>query len=385
MDSAVETAPRLDASRTLEGRSRNFGLDLARALAIAFVLAAHTVGVVVTEPSRARLAVLTLGMVGVEIFFSLSGFLIGRILIALARGGVTAGSVLRFLGRRWFRTLPMYYVSWLVMSALLGVWNWRDLLFLQSFSGRGASVLVVSWSLVMEEWFYLLFPLLMLGAVIAARQRRLGAAGVLGVALALVLLCTALRLAAALGGFAPGSEDFQQNPILRLDCAAYGVLAAVLDDALRRGHGPGWIGRVTDLPAQVAAACLAFAWAALAMAAEDPGFREASGMVRWPPGYHALKYAVFDFAFAILVLGLSRRLPRGRHGISEPVELLSWVSYSVYLVHVPILTFWAAPVTDTLGRAWGSAALVAIVLVVACGTWGAVERPFLILRDRLIQ
>ena len=138
---------------------------------------------------------------GVELFFALSGFLIGRLLIALAEGGVTPRRVGRFWARRWLRTLPLDYVVWLAMSWRFGLWHWRDLLFLQNFYPEQNQVLVVSWSLVMEEFFYLLFPLFLLAATLAARRRAIGAWGVLAVAVAEIVACNTGRLLALSGAF----------------------------------------------------------------------------------------------------------------------------------------------------------------------------------------
>ncbi len=79
------------------------------------------------------MATLYLGGAGVELFFSLSGFLIGRLLIDLAEGGLRPARIGRFLGRRWLRTLPLYYAVlgfsvWLFARA-----DWRSFFFLQNF------------------------------------------------------------------------------------------------------------------------------------------------------------------------------------------------------------------------------------------------------------
>lgn len=81
--------------------ARNIGLDLPRAAAITLVVASHYV-------SHYPL----LGVYGVELFFALSGFLIGGILYRelAAPGDWTLPRVKRFWLRRWYRTLPNYYL-----------------------------------------------------------------------------------------------------------------------------------------------------------------------------------------------------------------------------------------------------------------------------------
>ncbi len=133
-------------------QNRNFGLDVVRALSILLVLIAHT----------ARFENLELGVLGVEIFFVLSGFLIGQILIRDFSDGITFSKMMHFWKRRWFRTLPLYYsiilVKFLFIDSSLG----KDVLvyffFLQN-NFVGIQFFEVSWSLVIEEWFYLCTPI----------------------------------------------------------------------------------------------------------------------------------------------------------------------------------------------------------------------------------
>lgn len=384
---AITTTLRRDtAGPHAAADARNFGLDLARAAAIALVLVAHFAAILAV-PSHAPLAIVALGLAGVELFFSLSGFLIGRILIALARDGMTAPGAARFLGRRWFRTLPAYYATWLVMSALFAVWNWRDLLFLQEFGAPESPVLVVAWSLVLEEWFYLLVPVLLLALAAATRRKRIGAqgvpGGVLAVALAVILLSNALRLAATLGAVPIPGPALDHNPIARLDCAAYGLLVAALNDIALRGRDAVRLNRLA-LVALLAAPPAALAWLALAVLAVDPLFQQATAMAAWGPYYETVKYPGFEIAFAALVFGLAYRLPRTELAARGAITGLSRISYSVYLVHVPVLTFCTAPAVVALGRAAAAAALLAATLIAAYAMNRVIEQPFLALRGRLL-
>ena len=84
---------------------RNFGLDLVRAIAILLVLITH-IGL-----KSDYVGGLEIGNLGVEFFFVLSGFLIGGILIKdFSNGGVNIPVIANFWIRRWFRTLPVYYL-----------------------------------------------------------------------------------------------------------------------------------------------------------------------------------------------------------------------------------------------------------------------------------
>ena len=83
---------------------RNFGLDLLRCISIWFVIIEHA-GIEVTGISR-----LKIGTIGVEIFFVISGFLIGGILLRdIDKGNPLFITLKNFWIRRWFRILPLYY------------------------------------------------------------------------------------------------------------------------------------------------------------------------------------------------------------------------------------------------------------------------------------
>ncbi|MGE8574392.1 MAG: acyltransferase family protein, partial [Burkholderia contaminans] len=83
---------------------RVFGLDILRALAVLLVLASHTV-VHGAPPAWLRWYFWAQGTIGVEIFYVLSGFLIGSVLIRSRKAGKlkALGDVLDFWKRRWAR------------------------------------------------------------------------------------------------------------------------------------------------------------------------------------------------------------------------------------------------------------------------------------------
>jgi peptidoglycan/LPS O-acetylase OafA/YrhL len=140
---------------------RSFGLDLLRAIAISLVLLAHFVK-----------AFDKLGFWGVELFFALSGFLIGKILWNSFSQNqyFSLPLVINFWQRRWWRTIPNYWLFLLVMIVYQflrsnELTNWdiilKSIFFLQNFSSREVVFFSVSWSLCVEEWFYLTFPLVL--------------------------------------------------------------------------------------------------------------------------------------------------------------------------------------------------------------------------------
>lgn len=132
-------------------KSRNFGLDLARSFSIILVLINHKV-----------VLPIKLGLTGVQLFFVLSGFLIGQILIRDFQQGSDFKKILIFWKRRWFRTLPLYYfILSLRIFFTHNPLGWKVIVyyfFLQA-NFVGVKFFSISWSLVVEEWFYIFLPL----------------------------------------------------------------------------------------------------------------------------------------------------------------------------------------------------------------------------------
>ena len=151
----------------ITSKNRNFGLDAVRAIAITLVLLGHTIVFFPNDQSIVTDMLQVLGVYGVEIFFVLSGFLIGNILIKLIETtSFTLKVVLHFWIRRWFRTLPLYFIVLILNVVLLYFFFdalpdrlWKYFLFLQNFSNEYLPFFPESWSLSIEEYAYLLAPI----------------------------------------------------------------------------------------------------------------------------------------------------------------------------------------------------------------------------------
>src|SRR5215216_6147807 len=161
MTRAAETAidPRF------AGRERKPGLDLLRALAIIVVVIYHAALFGFKLPGRVD----RFGWIGVDLFFVLSGYLIGGQLLApLARDQrVKLG---RFFTRRALRIMPAYFAV-LAIYFLLPSWReypemsqplWKFLLSVQNIGLHGGTAFSHAWSLAVEDQFYLALPFLLL-------------------------------------------------------------------------------------------------------------------------------------------------------------------------------------------------------------------------------
>ena len=172
---------------------RVFGLDALRAIAICNVLHQHGYfffdQLVDRELWHAPVLV-----DGVTLFFVLSGFLIGRILFAEQVQGRLRnfGDLLHFWKRRWWRTLPAYFLVLLIVIAAAMIngysmpdWLWRYFLFLQNLAWPHPGFFGEAWSLCVEEWFYLFLPITLL---MIARGRPARKPNVLLLAIAVFIL-----------------------------------------------------------------------------------------------------------------------------------------------------------------------------------------------------
>jgi peptidoglycan/LPS O-acetylase OafA/YrhL len=148
----------------LDIENRVFGLDLMRFVAIFWVLILHGNQIIVKSfPNFPTFGIID----GVDIFFVLSGFLIGSILIKIVnKENYGFKETLIFWKRRWFRTLPNYYFVLFITLVYTAFttnskldFNFKYLFFFQNFITPQPDFLSVVWSLAVEEWFYFLFPL----------------------------------------------------------------------------------------------------------------------------------------------------------------------------------------------------------------------------------
>ncbi len=140
---------------------RNTGLDLARCFAMVLVWICHSgyFSVGVTYPILAFS-----GILAVDIFFVLSGRLIGKSVIAAVCAEHPAEELKRFYVNRVLRIVPMYYLV-LLLTALvyrkeIHLYNF---LFLNGVLGDGKLLMAHTWTLPVEVWFYLLGPLVLWG------------------------------------------------------------------------------------------------------------------------------------------------------------------------------------------------------------------------------
>lgn len=174
---------------------------------------------------------------GVELFFVLSGFLIGTILIRTLEEKEHFGwrDLTHFWKRRWFRTLPNYYLIlainyWLVSSQIINgdinQFDWKFLVFSQNLYEYFHSFFWESWSLSVEEWFYISLPVLIIGLRLLFKKKT-----TLLIAIAIMILVPVIQRILSLDNFYDSwhfDVEIRKVVIMRLDTIIYGVLAAFI-------------------------------------------------------------------------------------------------------------------------------------------------------------
>ncbi|HSI56718.1 MAG TPA: acyltransferase [Ideonella sp.] len=355
------------------------GLDLLRAIAIVWVMFFHSFIVGGLGPDFAWLS--RFGWAGVDIFFVLSGFLIGtQVLRQLQQG---AGFwISDFYARRAWRILPAFAVVLALYAFFPGLREAPGLQAWWQFATFTMNVLIDyernqafshAWSLCVEEHFYLVFPLLawwLTGRACSSRR-------ILGACAAVVILGIALRGATWLHFAAidpPRNwfiEELYYPTWMRLDGLLVGVMLATLRVYRPQVWASLQLRSNAFLLAGLAVCGLAF-WL----------FRERTGLLA-----NTLGWPVLSFGFGLLVFAAAdRRSLIGRWRVPG-AGWIAAISYSLYLSHK--IAFHVVQV-ELAPSLQGSRPLLFLTYALATLLLGAalhclVERPFLRWRDRRVS
>ncbi|MYM37787.1 acyltransferase family protein [Duganella qianjiadongensis] len=363
--------------------ARNAGLDTLRALAIALVFANHYMLFVSGAPTLGWFG--EIGWSGVDLFFALSGYLIGnQILGAIRRGqqGTRRFSLPRFYARRLLRTLPNFYV----VLALFACWPyfrmelvlpplWQFLSFTQNIGLQAGTAFSHAWSLCVEEQFYFLLPAVAM--LIAACRKSLVLAW-LAVAAALIagmLIRSYLwrnHVAVAPDGGRAFYTLIYYSSLCRFDELVIGVALALL----KNYHTAIWARLTAHGNWMLLAGCaaLALVW---------------SHFLENHYGYAMTVYGypLLGLSYALLLLAaLSPGALLQKVRIPGAASIALW-SYAIYLVHKTLCMLLRVPLQAQGWEPdhWASVLLMAGASVLAgCLLYQLVERPFMALRDRYV-
>ncbi|HEX4490820.1 MAG TPA: acyltransferase [Acidimicrobiia bacterium] len=319
---------------------------------------------------------LTGGYLGVDLFFVLSGFLITTLLLVEHRDRGRVG-LARFYERRARRLLPALGVALVLVAIYASVWaqaselprlrwdgiatlfyfaNWRDIAAKQSYWDifTAPSALQHTWSLSIEEQFYALWPLIVIGVLAIRRSAR----AVLAVALAIGGACAALTVVDALGH---GNQRFlyygtpSRAPALLMGAA---LAAAVVE----WGHVRSRRARAAlEAVALVGVVYLAYTWT----------HQNGNGLAlyRGP-----LLLSGLAATIVIAAAAHPERGPIARVLAAPPLVGAGLISYGLYLYHWPLYLVLTPARTHTSG--WTLLGLrAAVSIAVAIVSYKLVEQP----------
>ena len=341
---------------------RDLDLDFVRGVAILLAMGWHfnsLTGVRVVDlmlaPGR------EIGWAGVDLFFVLSGFLVGSLLLREVEQRASFDAKL-FLGRRALRLWPVLYV-YLAAELFIGEHPWRsylwqNLLHIQNYTG---TPLAQMWSLAVEEHFYLALAVFM---PLWTRYSR-NPATLVRILAGLIIIPVALRAIAVALHTDP--LVVQTNTHFRVDALAAGVLLAVL-----AVHYP------RDFEALLA---LRPIWMIITIAG-------CIWLVHVPKSSaigQTIGYSISWITSAAFLLTMRRAsfIQRARF-VSVPIAVLGTNAYALYIWHASC----AGIVTKLFEHGVHQSPLLVIIakyglsIMVAGAVSRVVERPGLALRER---
>ena len=335
-------------------------LDGLRAVAILVVLMFHSL-----VPS------FRWGNVGVDVFFVLSGFLITGILLDehTQTGRIQWRA---FVRRRIYRLVPALLVmvgAYLVIAPFLwpGEPHFTDALWVLTYMSDYSRALIErphylghTWSLSVEEHFYLLWPAILGGLAILVRKTRTPDAWWVGIFFLGWVVATGWRVASTL--MWPTDFDFNY---FRFDTRTSGLWLGAMVAA---------VARTKALEQPLSASLLAMGVLALAAGATTSRFGENNTLL------YGITFAEMATALALLAI------LKQQEWICAPltVPAMMWigkVSYAIYLWHYPIQYYLRVETSKEIALFLGSALAMAIAWL----SWRYVEAPMLRRRDRKMR
>ena len=354
-------------------------LDGLRSVAVLLVISGHLSAnfAAANGPNLySRLPFVANGWIGVDLFFVLSGFFIGGQLWKERRdsGSVAVG---RFILRRGFRIWPLYFFTFfcvLTIALTFGLgaaakeYGWSDLVFLTNFYNRG--IVMGSWSLCIEEQFYIVAPLMLYFSSRHVRSIRMYRPWLWGLLLFVPLLRTLI--------WVHGTGHFFQHSNALFSSLYYGSITHC--DGLVMGLiiSNLWVTR--EKPVSKFA---------------TPGILVALA-VALMIGLHQLQGGIFDFSALALIFGSLVWFGIQRRSAMFNSRIFYWISrlsFGMYLNHeymcpwivravLPRLPF--ATQLPLFANLTGVVLIVTLSAAVAIVTFCGVESPFLQIRKTVL-
>jgi peptidoglycan/LPS O-acetylase OafA/YrhL len=311
--------------------NRIYGLDILRALAIMFVVIGHGSCLL---PQKMRVVSDFLTFDGVSIFFVLSGFLIGGILIKLIdEKGINFHILKQFWIRRWFRTLPSYFLVlillFIVHFTFDDTFNPSSVLsyfvFSQNiFTEHPTWFFPEAWSLCVEEWFYIVLPVLLFVIFLFSKSLK---TNLFYIALLAIVFVTAYRGYRFSNTVVQDAANwdllFRKQVVTRLDSLMFGVVGAYISYF----QNDLWLKFKNQLLFLGLLLLIASKWIMPYMTSIDSAYS-----------------CVFSFTLisigTLFLLPFLSQLKTGKGQLYKLFTCISLMSYSMYLLNLSVVQRW---------------------------------------------
>lgn len=365
------------------------GLDTLRSAAILAVIFFHVLGYGGADKLPAWFVpVARFGWMGVDLFFVLSGYLIGSQLLRPYRDGQHP-SVWRFYRNRFYRVLPAYFAvlalylcipGWREEPVLSPLWQFFTFTLNLFIDYARANAFSHAWSLCVEEHFYLILPLLVVGMMRKPSLRRtivlISALVLFGIAVRAFLLFHYLQPMARSGG--PAALFYLTHiyypTYSRLDGLIAGVVLALI-----KTFRPRWWSALSAHGHAAALAGVSLVALSAWLSADRFESFTGSGAVGT-----VFAYPILALGFALLTasaMSANGLLSRVR---VPGATLIATLAYSLYLTQkelIHLVDVWFPWLARRGCYAWFAGYFICC-LAVAGALYLCIERPFLRLRDR---
>lgn len=365
----------------IQNNQRIFGLDVVRASAILMVVFSHVYYLIDSSNSLLISVSGLFGFFGVELFFVLSGFLIGTILLKkYISESFSYKEIFVFLKRRWFRTLPTYYLVLIlniIVALVFGysIDGWASyFVFFQNFTDYKINFFTESWSLSVEEWTYLLIPFVLIFTwKIFKNNKKIS---FITTVLLLILFFHILRyfvyLENTFSDMTTWNSNLKSLTIYRIDSILFGFVTAWLHmfykEFMHKYKGYMFI---------ISLHLFLFQFVIMNVLGFD--------IVATPLYYKVFYFTLTSFTI-FLALPLFVYWNTSKSIFRRPIQLLSKVSYSMYLLHYSIITVLLKYVISNIDFQFPNIFIITfyifITILSSFFLYRLYEKPMMDLRDK---
>lgn len=342
-------------------------LDGVRGLAVLLVLWAHCTPLVSLLYRHTGIS-FHFGYLAVEFFFVLSGFLITRILLWDRAHDVP---LRYFLARRALRIFPIYYLTLLVVYLF-----WRDPLtgwaavylsnYSTAFMADHDGPLTHTWSLAVEEHFYIIWPLIIM--LLSRKKAQMAVQyGFTGLALLSAVMITLL-----VEHWDMRFRLIFQGTSCRMISLGAGAMLAFHEERLRK---------------------MSMTWTRLLMLMGLGGAiltQVMPGLVppEWVPATKLISFPIMSTCLMGVVIRLSSSSALPIRALqSTPLTFIGRISYGIYLYHLPIYTAMHITAGKWIGvtPVWKGVLAAGVTILVATVSYFSIEAPLLKLKHRFAK